>query len=99
MLSAWDAGTASAGLRPKPTAAMLVVSVDRSEQDVVRYDQPQIESLVSRQITTPVLLPAAAAVLGRFGWWPTPPALRSHESDSTQPSEPQAPLHEIPVAH
>ncbi|MGZ4184372.1 MAG: MMPL family transporter [Solirubrobacteraceae bacterium] len=54
VLSAWDAGTASAGLRPKPTAAMLVVSVDRSEQDVVRYDQPQIESLVSIRITTPV---------------------------------------------
>jgi X-X-X-Leu-X-X-Gly heptad repeat protein len=54
VLSAWDAGTASAGLRPKPTAAMLVVSVDRPEQAVVRYDQPQIESLVSKQITTPV---------------------------------------------
>jgi RND superfamily putative drug exporter len=53
VLSAWDAGTASAGLRPKPTAAMLVVSVDRPEQAVVRYDQPQIERLVSRQITTP----------------------------------------------
>ena len=54
VLSAWDAGTASATLRPKPTAAMLVVSVDRPERDAVRYDQPQIETLVSRQITTPV---------------------------------------------
>jgi putative drug exporter of the RND superfamily len=54
VLSAWDAGTASAGLRPKPTAAMLVVSVDRPEQNVVRYDQPQIERLVSSKITTPV---------------------------------------------
>ena len=54
VLSAWDAGTASASLRPQPTAAMLVVSVDRPEQAVVRYDQPQIESLVSKQITTPV---------------------------------------------
>jgi hypothetical protein len=41
LLSAWDAGTASAGLRPKPTAAMIVVSVDRSEKDVVKYDQPR----------------------------------------------------------
>ncbi|MFI5038470.1 MAG: MMPL family transporter, partial [Solirubrobacterales bacterium] len=54
VLSAWDAGTASASLRPQPTAAMLVISVDRPEQAVVRYDQPQIESLVSKQITTPV---------------------------------------------
>ena len=29
VLSAWDAGTAGASLRPKPTAAMIVVSVDR----------------------------------------------------------------------
>ena len=36
VLSAWDAGTASAGLRPKPTAAMIVVSVDRPEKDVLK---------------------------------------------------------------
>jgi uncharacterized membrane protein YdfJ with MMPL/SSD domain len=54
VLSAWDAGTASTGLRPKPTAAMIVVSVDRSERNVVRYDEPQIESLVARQISGPV---------------------------------------------
>ena len=54
VLSAWDAGTASSGLRPKPTAAMIVVSVDRSERNAVRYDEPQIESLVSRQIAGPV---------------------------------------------
>ena len=54
VLSAWDAGTASAGMRPKPTAAMIVVSVDRSEQNVVRYDQPQINSLVARKISGPV---------------------------------------------
>jgi hypothetical protein len=47
VLSAWDAGTASAGLRPRPTAAMIVVSVDRPEREVVRYDMPQIEKLVS----------------------------------------------------
>jgi RND superfamily putative drug exporter len=54
VLSAWDAGTASAGLRPKPTAAMIVVSVDRTEQHAVKYDQPQIESLVAHKITAPV---------------------------------------------
>ena len=53
-LSAWDAGSASATLRPKPTAAMIVVSVDRPERDVVKYDEPQIESLVSRQVSGPV---------------------------------------------
>ena len=54
VLSAWDSGTASAGLRPSPTAAMIVASVDRSETQVVRYDQPQIERLVSRRIAAPV---------------------------------------------
>lgn len=54
VLSAWDAGTASGGLRPKPTAAMIVVSVDRTEANAVKYDQPQIERLVSQRITTPV---------------------------------------------
>jgi len=53
VLSAWDAGTASTGLRPKPTAAMIVVSVDRSEKDVVRYDEPQIEHLVGHEISSP----------------------------------------------
>ena len=52
VLSAWDVGSASAGLRPSPTAAMVVVSVDRTETDVVKYDQPQIEQLVSHTIGT-----------------------------------------------
>lgn len=54
VLSAWDAGTASAGMRPKPTAAMIVVSVDRTEADAVKYDQPQIEKLVSQTTSSPV---------------------------------------------
>lgn len=54
VLSAWDAGTASASLRPKPNAAMIVVSVDRTEATAVKYDQPQIEKLVARRITAPV---------------------------------------------
>ena len=54
VLSAWHAGTASAGLRPRPTAAMIIVSVDRTEAKAVKYDQPQIEKLVSQRITSPV---------------------------------------------
>jgi X-X-X-Leu-X-X-Gly heptad repeat protein len=54
VLSAWDAGTASAGLRPSATAAMIVASIDRSEKNAVRYDQPEIERLVSHQIARPV---------------------------------------------
>jgi putative drug exporter of the RND superfamily len=53
-LSAWDAGAASQGLRPSSTAAMIVVSVDKPEKQVVNYDQPQIEALVKRTIASPV---------------------------------------------
>jgi len=53
VLSAWDAGTASAALRPNPTAAMIVVSVDRPEKAVVRYEEPQIERLVAHEISSP----------------------------------------------
>lgn len=49
VLSAWDAGAASTGLRPRPTAAMIVVSVDRPEKVVVAHDQPAIERLLARQ--------------------------------------------------
>ena len=54
VLSAWDAGSESAALRPRPTAAMMIVSVDRSINDAVKYDEPQIEALVARQIKAPV---------------------------------------------
>ncbi len=57
VLSAWDAGAASTGLRPKPTAAMIVVSIDRPEKDVVKYDQPAIEQLVKRQIGVAAVTP------------------------------------------
>ena len=36
VLSPWDSGSAAAGLRPSPTAAMIVVSIDRSEKTAVR---------------------------------------------------------------
>src|ERR1035441_10099250 len=39
VLSAWDAGAASQGLRPSATAAMIVVSVDRPEKAAVNHDQ------------------------------------------------------------
>ncbi len=53
-LSAWDAGSASTGLRPNPNAAMIVVSIDRTEANAVKYDEPQIESLVAHYIKAPV---------------------------------------------
>lgn len=53
VLSAWDKGTASAGLRPSPRAAMIIVAVDRSEKDVVKTDQGQIERLVAHDVTRP----------------------------------------------
>ena len=53
-LSAWDAGSASQGLRPSASAAMIVVSVDRPEKDVVNQDQPAIERLVARDVTSPL---------------------------------------------
>jgi putative drug exporter of the RND superfamily len=54
VLSAWDGGAATAELRKSATAAMLVVSVDRSEADAVKHDEPQIESLVSHTIKAPL---------------------------------------------
>ena len=48
VLSAWDAGTAGAGLRPRPTAAMIVASVAHTEKEMVKTDQAQIERLVAR---------------------------------------------------
>jgi RND superfamily putative drug exporter len=54
VLSAWDAGAASQGLRPSKRAAMIVVSVDRPEKDAVNTEQPQIERLVAREIAGPV---------------------------------------------
>jgi RND superfamily putative drug exporter len=54
VLSAWDGGAATTELRKSATSAMLVVSVDRSEADAVKYDEPQIESLVARTIKAPV---------------------------------------------
>ena len=54
VLSAWDAGSASALLRPSPRAAMLIVSVDRTEKQVAQHDWPQIHRLVNSTIKAPV---------------------------------------------
>lgn len=53
-LTAWDAGSAASELRPSPTAAMIVLSVDKPERDVVNYDQPAIEALVAKDVSKPV---------------------------------------------
>lgn len=54
VLSAWDAGSASEGLRPAAGKAMIVVSVERGERQVVADDQPAIERLVARYASRPV---------------------------------------------
>lgn len=54
VLSAWDAGSASAGMRPRPTAALIIASVPRTEKDVIKYDQPQIKTIISQQVSAPV---------------------------------------------
>ncbi|HYM46209.1 MAG TPA: MMPL family transporter [Solirubrobacteraceae bacterium] len=79
-LSAWDAGAASQGLRPSATAAMIVVSVDRPERNVVDYDQPQIERLVARDIS----LPVRASVTGQPS---IDRALKNQALSSTRRSE------------
>ncbi|HLM84694.1 MAG TPA: MMPL family transporter [Solirubrobacteraceae bacterium] len=79
-LSAWDAGVASHSLRPSHTAAMIVVSVDRPEKDAVNQDQPQIEALVKREISSPV----HASVTGQPA---IDRALKNQALDSTRRSE------------
>ncbi len=54
VMSAWSSGSAAAALRPKPTTAMIVVSVARSEKAMVKTVQPQIDRLVRRDISSPV---------------------------------------------
>jgi putative drug exporter of the RND superfamily len=54
VLSAWDAGTAGAGLRPKPTAALVIASVPRTEKNVIKEDLPQIKQIVAQQVSPPV---------------------------------------------
>ncbi|HYB24637.1 MAG TPA: MMPL family transporter [Solirubrobacteraceae bacterium] len=80
VLSAWDTGIAGRSLRPSASAAMIVVSVDRSEKDVVNQDQPQIEALVKRDISAPV----RASVTGQPA---IDRALKNEALDNTRRSE------------
>ena len=54
VLSAWDAGEPAKQLRPRPTAAMIVASVARTEEEMVKTHQEQIEALVDKTIGGPV---------------------------------------------
>lgn len=57
-----------------------------------------IAILIDVLIVRPVLLPAAAALLGRFGWWPTAPG-RPKQAGARMPDTEAAPrLRETPVA-
>ena len=79
-LSAWDTGTASQGLRPRPTAAMIVLSVDRPLRDVFKTDQAQIERTVHRVVSGPVRAHITGqAALDR--------AIRSESIDTTRRAE------------
>jgi putative drug exporter of the RND superfamily len=48
VLSAWDRGEAGEALRPEPTAAMIVVSVARTPEEMAAHVQGEIERTVSR---------------------------------------------------
>ena len=55
VLSAWDGGTVSGrAAAESPTAAMIVVSVGASSANAISTTEPQIEHLVSQQITAPL---------------------------------------------
>lgn len=54
VMSAWDGGEVGAGLRPRPTAAMVVASVAHTEKDMVETYQAQIDGVVAKQITAPI---------------------------------------------
>ncbi|MFP5363029.1 MAG: MMPL family transporter [Thermoleophilia bacterium] len=60
VLSAWDPQQRES-LRPSPGAAMVVASVARSEEDMVRTVQAQIERTVDNTVSGPV----SAAVTGQ----------------------------------
>ena len=48
VLSAWDAGSTGRSLRPKPTEAMIVASVAKTEQQLIDGVQAQIDRTVYR---------------------------------------------------
>ncbi len=54
VMSAWSQGETGASLRPSANAAMIVVSVARTERAMVKTVQPQIERTVAEQTAAPV---------------------------------------------
>jgi X-X-X-Leu-X-X-Gly heptad repeat protein len=54
VMSAWDGGAVAAELRKSATAAMIVLSVARSESYADAHSEPQIEATVSKYISSPV---------------------------------------------
>jgi hypothetical protein len=57
-----------------------------------------IAILIDVLIVRPVLLPAAGALLGRFGWWPTAPTQPGRAPAPTRDTEAAPPLHESTAA-
>jgi RND superfamily putative drug exporter len=57
-----------------------------------------IAILIDVLIVRPVLLPAAAALFGRFGWWPTVPARPSQTDPRVPDTDGAPPFRETPVA-
>ncbi|HLJ01967.1 MAG TPA: hypothetical protein VKT31_00925, partial [Solirubrobacteraceae bacterium] len=53
-LSAWDGGSAASSLRPSPTAAMIVVAVNRSEKQTVSTSLPEVKRLVAQTVRAPL---------------------------------------------
>jgi len=54
VVSAWNGGTASAQLRPRPTAGVIIASVARAQKNVIRTDLPKVQSVISHEIQPPV---------------------------------------------
>jgi X-X-X-Leu-X-X-Gly heptad repeat protein len=53
-LSAWDAGDTGAALRPERTAAMIVAAVAKTEKQMVKTEQKEIDEIVGTTISSPV---------------------------------------------
>lgn len=54
VMSAWSSGAAGPVLRPDKNTAMIIASVARSEKEMVKTEQDQINKLVQRDIAAPV---------------------------------------------
>ena len=75
VMSAWSRGESGKAMRPRPDAAMIVLSVARSEKQMVETVQPQIERTVDRVLTGQV----SASITGQ----PTLDRAIKHESIET----------------